>query len=139
MTALTATRLTVSRNLGRKRSYPAAAVQAYGGGLCMIGSDGYATPATAAVTNNSCPGVYTADFNNSSGSVGDIDITVQEGEFLFVGTSVVQGNVGERLYASDDQTVDETQGSNEPQAGIMTQFVSTTSCWLDVSMTNSKV
>lgn len=133
MAALTAKRLTESRNAGNPIKYKMADnVTIYAGGLVMINSSGLAQAAAASASNNGCVGVAAETVTNPSG--GTKDIEVLEGEFKFAAASVAQANVGEIMYASDDQTVDETQGANEPRAGIMTEFISTTSCWLRVSL-----
>ena len=43
------------------------------------------------------------------------------------------------MFASDDQTFDETKATNEPTVGILVEFVSSTSGWVDISLANSKV
>ncbi len=57
MAALTAERLTKSRGDLVLRIYPMAAVQCFSGGMIMIDSAGFATPAAAAAGNKGCVGV----------------------------------------------------------------------------------
>ena len=118
---------------------PAGIDICYAGGMAMIDSDGYIYPAKAQVTNKGCVGVFTATVDNSGGSAGTLNATFQEGEFLFAGTTLAQTVVGAKVYAEDDQTIDETQGSNEPLAGVATEFVSASSVWVDMSVSNSKL
>ena len=127
-----------AQNLGETREYPAAVDICYAGGLAMINAAGFAQPATAEAGNAGCVGVFLKTVDNSGGSAGDLDVEVEEGDFLFDAASIVQGNLGEVMYASDDQTFDETQGANEPQVGQLVEFVSTTSGYVRVSLATSK-
>ena len=138
MAALSAARGTKSRSLGRKVSYLLkASTQVYSGGLIMIDSNGVALPAAASASNNGVVGVATESVLSTAS--GGERITVQEGIFLFAATSITQGNVGEKMYSPDDQTIDETQGSNEPLTGVLVEFVSSTSGWVDIGLANSKL
>lgn len=132
MAALSAARMTKSQELGVKRKFPLAAVACYKGGLAMINSAGYVTPATASASNKGCVGIFVDDVDNSGGSAGDLSVEVQEGEFLFVGVGLTQAEVGDVCYASDDQTFSNAQASNEPQAGKLVEYVSATSGWIAV-------
>jgi hypothetical protein len=137
MTALAAAAQRPSRNLGKKIRVPLnAASQVYAGSLVMIDSDGYGRPAAALASNGGCIGVATEDKLGGAAD-GDEYVTVQEGEFLFTGTTLAQSVLATgKVYAEDDNTVDETQGSNEPLAGIVTEFVSATQAWVHVSNAN---
>tara|TARA_R110000824_G_scaffold172254_1_gene350035 strand:- start:1051 stop:1467 length:417 start_codon:yes stop_codon:yes gene_type:complete len=138
MAALAAARATKSRSLGRLVAYKMAdSTTIYAGGMVMINSAGLATPAVAAASNQGIVGVATKTVTNASG--GTESILCQEGIFLFVATSIAQSAMGSKVYASDDQTVDETQGTNEPLAGVCAQYVSSTSGWVDISLANSKL
>ena len=138
MAALSAARVTKSRSLGRLVSYKMADdTTIYAGGLVMINSAGLAIAAAAAASNQGVVGVATETVTNASG--GTDAILCQEGIFLFAATSIAQTAMGSKVYASDDQTVDETQGTNEPLAGVCVEFVSSTSGWVDVSLANSKL
>lgn len=131
MAALTAKRLTLSRNLGPVREYKMADdVTIFGNSLFMINSAGLATPAVAAAGNLGCPAVAEADTVNPSG--GAEVVRGLTGEFNFTGVGLVQADINTPMFASDDQTVSGTQGANEPQAGILTQRVSATEGWMVV-------
>lgn len=138
MAALSAARGTKSRSLSKKVSYlMKASTDIYAGGLVMIDSNGLAVPATAEASNQGCVGVATESVTSTAS--GNERVIVQEGIFLMDAASLAQSAVGAKVYASDDQTVDETQGSQEPLAGICAEFVSSTSAWIEVSLTNSKL
>ena len=106
----------------------------------MINSGGYIVPAAAVASNQGCVGVATATVDNSGGANGALDAAVQEGTFLLVGASATQAMVGGKMYAADDAGgLDITQASNEPVAGVCEAFVSSTSVWLRVGLTESKL
>lgn len=130
MAALSAARLTQSKNLGPvKRYLMANATTIHAGGLVMINSDGLAIAAAAAAGNKGVVGVAT----KSVVGTGAADyIEVQEGWFLFAGTTLAQTVVGSLVYAEDDQTVDETQAANEPIAGMCVEYVSASAAWVAV-------
>lgn len=133
MTALSAARVTRSKRIDGRRNYPLAAVKAYAGSLIMLNSAGFATPAAAVASNKNCVGVAESTVDNSGGSAGDKSIVVLEGIFNFAATTIAQSNLGSFAFASDDQTVDETQGTNYPRAGIIEEYVSASEAWIEVS------
>ena len=136
MAALSAARMTKSRSPGRLVAYKVTSGETvYAGGLVMISSAGTAQAAAASASNQGCVGVATATV---TGSAAGETVVVQEGIFLFAGDSLAQTAVGAKVYAADDQTVDETQATNCPVAGICVEFVSASSAWVDVSLANSK-
>lgn len=133
MAALSAARMTESRNLGVKRRYKmAASTQIYKGGIVMLNSSGLAVPATAAASNQGCVGIATED--KLSGTATTLYITVDEGEFLLAGTTLADTSVGLVVYAEDDQTVDETQSTNEPIAGKLVEVESATAGWVAMGL-----
>jgi len=132
MAALTAARLTARKGeIKQIVSYKLAAVKCYAGGIAMLDSAGYLTPAAASATNAGCPGVFEKTVDNSGGSAGDLSVNVLTGRFKFAGTSVAQTSVGLLCYAEDDQTVDETQGTNEPKAGRIAG-IDGSNVWVDM-------
>ena len=136
MAALSAARMTKSRSPGRLVAYKVTSGETvHAGGLVMISSAGTAQAAAASASNQGCVGVATATV---TGSAAGETVVVQEGIFLFDGDSLAQTAVGAKVYADDDQTVDETQATNCPVAGICVEFVSASSAWVDVSLANSK-
>ncbi|MAH45394.1 hypothetical protein CMI37_06170 [Candidatus Pacearchaeota archaeon] len=133
MAALSAARLTKSRSPIRQVSYlMKASTQIYAGSMVMIDSNGLALPAAASAGNNGVVGVATTSVLSTAS--GDERIVVQEGIFLFAATSIAQGNVGERVFGLDDQTIDETTGSDTPLAGVLVEFVSSTSGWVLIGL-----
>tara|TARA_Y100001951_G_C11086509_1_gene154305 strand:- start:54 stop:362 length:309 start_codon:yes stop_codon:yes gene_type:complete len=102
----------------------------------MLTSAGTAQAAAASASNQGCVGVATATV---TGSAAGETVVVQEGIFLMDAASLAQTAVGAKAFASDDHTIDETQGSNEPLVGVICEFVSSTSAWVDISLGNSKL
>ena len=132
--ALTAARSTASKNTGAvKRYLMTASKTIYSGSLVMIANAGTVEPAAASASNQGIAGV--AIETKTSAASGSYYILVQEGWFLFAGTTLSQGDVGLPVYAEDDQTVDETVASNEPCAGVMMEYVSASSAWVHVALT----
>lgn len=133
MAALTANRTTKSKDLGAIRRYQLAASQTiYAGSMVMLDSAGLARPAAASVSNNGVVGVATE--KSTSGASDTIYVKVQEGTFLMAGTTLAQASVGDLVYAEDDQTVDETQGSNEPRAGFLVEIESASLGWVKMGI-----
>ena len=138
MTALSAVAYPKSRNLGLQRTYLMTASKTiYGGGLVMIVAAGTAEAAAAAANNQGVVGVAIKTY--TSAASGAYYVTVQEGEFLLAATTAAQTIVSAKVYAEDDQTVDETQDSDEPLAGLCTEYVSASAVWVDISLVNSKL
>lgn len=131
MTALSANKARASRGDQRFQSFPvAASTVLFHGSLVMINSSGYAVPAAAGAGNKGVAGVSTEHVDNSDGAAGAKWVRVASGEFLVTAASITQAHVGSTMYASDDDTVDEAQGANEPVAGVLVQYESATSGWL---------
>lgn len=137
MVALAEARSTDSRNLKDPVSYPMAVDIIYAGSLVRINAAGFLAPAAAEASTGGCVGVAFETVDNSGGSAGDLRCDVQEGHFRFAATSIVQGDVGAVMFASDDQTFDETQGANEPIAGKLVEFLSATEGVIAVGLAHS--
>lgn len=140
MTALSANKPRKSRGTVQYTAYKVeASTTIYEGSIVALDSAGYAAPAGALATNNGCVGVSTEYVDNSSGAAGAKTVKVAEGEFLLPATSIAQANVGEVMYGIDDDTIDETNtSSNKPRAGILTEYVSSTSGWCRITLENSR-
>jgi hypothetical protein len=138
MTALSAASSTrLSRNPGAKHVVPLNALSVvYAGSLVMLDAENYGRPAVALASNRGIVGVALANATGGAAD-GDVSVIVQEGEFLFAAVSVAQISQMQKAYALDDNTVDETQLSNQPIAGVITEIVSSTSCWVKVGMTEA--
>lgn len=109
-----------------------ASTTIYKGGIVMLDSDGLALQAIAEASNQGCPGL--ARETVTSGASVEAFVHVEEGEFLLKAVSVADTSVGLPAYALDDQTVDETQLSNQARAGIISEVVSSTKCWVRMGL-----
>jgi len=136
MAALTAKRVTKSRRLGHKVKYlMPASTTCYAGGMVQITSAGLAVPAAATSGNKQVVGIAVETV--TSAASGSYYVEVLEGEFLLGADAITQAMVGDMMFINDDQTVDDTQGSNEAAAGKLIEFVSTTSGWVRVGPTTA--
>ena len=130
MAALSAKRVTKSRRLGHKTKYlMKASTTIYAGGMVVCES-GLAIPAANGANNSNVCGVAVETVTRAAS--GDYYSEVQEGAFLLGAASSAQANVIGTVYAKDDQTVDETAASNDPTAGRLIEFVSSTSGWVRI-------
>ena len=98
---------------------------------------GTAQKASAVAGNKGVVGIAIKTY--TSAATGDYYVTVQEGEFLLAGTTLAQTAVGAKVYAEDDATVDETQDANQPLAGICTEVVSASQCWVAIGSTEAQL
>ncbi len=133
--ALSNDRVTQLKSLGAK-AYPVkASTTIYAGSLVCLDTGGYAVPAadTAAFT---CVGVAHAKAVGGAAS-GDVWVLVNAPVIaLFAATSITQAMVGTMMYVADDQTFDNTS-TNGIMAGILLEYVSTTSGWIMTGLTSN--
>jgi len=129
---LAAARQTSSKSLGDIKTYKVKASHTvYAGGMVMIDSAGYAHAAEASASNNGVVGVAVKTVTAAASGVYWVE--VQSGVFKFKATSIAITSVADIMYASNDQTFDETPGANEPVAGILLEVVSSTEGWIFVA------
>ena len=97
------------------------------GALVSVNAAGYAVNATDTASER-VVGVATAEADNTSGADGAIDVTVwTDGAHDFVSAfSATIANVGDKVYALDNQTVD-VAGSltNDILVGVVVGVIST--------------
>jgi hypothetical protein len=140
MVALTQAAPRRSRKLGVKHTIPVAAgVRIFPGAAVMVANTGVGHPAAPLANNRGCWGCALHEADNRLGADGDIDVVVQEGEYLFAADTLEINDAGVRVFCDDDNTIDETQAANAPQAGLLTEFVSATAGWVAMSQTNAVV
>lgn len=135
MTALTADRNTVSKEI-KLKSYPVAASEViYKGGMVVINASGYLAMASDTSGVSRVVGVADEQVDNSSGSNGDKSARVVSGRaFKFAASSITQGMLGTTMYVVDDNTFDDAAGAtNEIMAGVLVEFVSTTEGWIYIA------
>ena len=101
----------------------------YRGALVVYNAAGYLAPASGA-SGEIFAGVAEEEVDNSAGSAGDeVCRYKKEGIYLLEGAGLAQGDVGEQVYASDDQTITKTAGTNAP-VGKIVEYVSATQVWV---------
>lgn len=132
MAALTKDRnpLKIRNLIPVSRFYKLGVSKTFNGSLVMLLSTGYAARAAASASNKGGVGWSVGAVDNSGGSAGDKTVEVAEGEIFCNATSIAIGDVGSKMYSPDDNTIDETQGSNEPLVGSLADYVSATEGWL---------
>jgi len=83
-----------------------------------------------ASTDKVC-GRFVANYDNSGGSAGDINGEAEQGVFRWAnGDSITIANIGSACYASDDQTVNQSDSAGtRPFAGIVVD-VDSTGVWV---------
>jgi len=126
-TALTADRITEKQVLGVKAYPVAASTKIYAGALVALNSSGYAVPA-ADTAGYKVVGIASAQADNASGANGAINVLAEAPVIARLNaTSITQAMVGKAMYVVDDNTVDDTFGTNGIFAGILIEYISTTS------------
>lgn len=115
---------------GRMKIPVEASSQIWKGGIVGLNAAGYAIAAVAGATIIQIAGI--AAESKLGTSQGAIFIEVEYGrEYLFAASSVAQSALGDKMLVVDDNTVDETSAGSAV-VGNMTEFVSTTLCWVNV-------
>lgn len=119
---------------GVERPYPVATgVKIYAGSLVCINASGYAAPG-ANTANFKFVGVAQQQVDNTLGANGAKTVRVKRtGEHLFKATSIAQADVGKIMYLVDDQTFDESDPGQGVVCGVLAEYVSATSGWLDIA------
>jgi len=106
----------------------------YGGTLVAVDANGYAQPA-AGTSGFRVVGVAEGSVDNNPGASGAQKIRVRrDGIHLFAASGLSQANVGDIAEVSDDMTVVAAgAGSNNIKVGEIVEYVSATSCWVDIT------
>ena len=132
MTALTDNKEVAEKHRRLIENPVAASVVIFKGAIVMSNASGFLAPA-AALLDAKMAGMAYEKADNSNGSAGDINCKLlREGLFELSGSGFTQADVGKEVYASDDQTVSTTQGTNEVAVGKIAQVVSATKVYVDV-------
>lgn len=129
MAVLTADRNTQSRE-AEVKIYPVGVDIIYKGALVAVDANGFLLAAadTAALR---VVGVADEKVDNSGGSAGDLNCRVVSGrKFRFAATAITQAMVNQIMYVVDDQTFDDSLGTNGIKAGRLEEFISTTEGWI---------
>ena len=112
----------------------AAAVVIFKGAIVMSNATGFLAPAEA-LLNAKMAGIAYEKVDNANGAAGDVDCKLlREGLFELSGAGFTQADIGKEVYASDDQTVSITQGTNEIAVGKIAQVTSATKVYVDIAV-----
>ena len=104
----------------------------YKGALCKINADGY-LEACSAEAGAVFAGVAYEGVSNASGANGAVDARVMtEGILPFAATGLAATNVGNVVYATDDNTVQTAAGTNLQKVGRITEVISATECKVQI-------
>lgn len=112
MGAVAAEQLITAREPGSLRQVKVEAGEVlYGGTMCFLDADGYATPTAGGLRFG---GIVRKTVDNSAGADGDLEAEVYtEGTFVIPFASVAQADLTPGLaYATDNYTVTATATSN---------------------------
>lgn len=122
----------VVRKQGGLQSFPVTSGEIiYKGALVCVDADGYLL-AAADTRGYKFVGIAYEKADNSGGGDGIKSCRVYtEGVFLLTCTSIDQTMVGQMLYVTDDDVVDESS-TNYICVGRLMQYVSTTQGWVDI-------
>ena len=130
--ALTANKEIIEKE-GVKVSLPCAVANIFKGAIVKVNAAGYAAP-MAAEASAFMAGIAESVADNSGGSAGDLSVDVKtEGMFLLSGSGFSIADVGSDVYASADDTISTTQGTNEIKVGKILQIVSATQVWVKIN------
>jgi hypothetical protein len=102
-------------------------------GLSGVGAAAVAVPMSAAA-NLKCVGVADGTADNRTGVAGALTVDVDLGLFLMnndANDPVTIADIGNPVYASDDNTVSKTNGGNtKSQAGVLFNIDPTGAAWV---------
>jgi hypothetical protein len=112
----------------------AASKKIYAGSIAAVDANGYATPGATATTLKYL-GRAESQADNSSGSDGDVSVTVRRGIFKWenssAGDAITDADIGATCYIVDDQTVAKTDGTSTRSAAGKVFKVDSDGVWVD--------
>jgi len=122
----------VERKDGEIAEHPCAAEHIYMGALVKKNAAGFLAKC-AAESGAVFAGIAVEEKDNSAGSAGDLKCRVyKKGRFLLVGSGFAQTDVGQPVYATDDNTITKTNAADKQLVGIIDEYVSSTKVWVDI-------
>jgi predicted RecA/RadA family phage recombinase len=113
--------------VGKLIAFPMAAQKVYQGALVVISAAGYASNAVVEAGSNFA-GIAYEQKDNSAGAAGDLSLKVEtEGVFELPIAAAVIGDVGSLVYASANDIVTLTEGTDKkPKVGKIVKVISAT-------------
>ena len=103
----------------------------YKGGMVTLNASGVAV-AGQATAGYKFAGVAAEKVDNSAGGSSSYVKVYQKGLFQFTATSITQAMVGKMMYLQDDQTIDDVPATIPIPCGVLVEYVSATSGWIDI-------
>jgi len=132
MAAATTDRITQEKNLGLKSFQIKAATKILQGIMVMLDSTGFLIQAANAASGK-VVGVADKTVDNTAGADGDLSVTVRSrGVYRFGATSITAAMVGTMMYVVDNQTFDDTLGTQGVKAGRLVERISSTEGWIAI-------
>ena len=105
----------------------------YKGALLKQNAAGNIAPCVAEA-GSAFAGVAYEYMDNSAGAAGDKEVRYfSEGVFLLNGTGFALTDVGQPVYATDDQVVTKTSAANAQVVGQIVQIKSSTQVWVKLA------
>ena len=134
MTALTDNKEVAEKNRRLLSQEVEGSAVIHKGALVKIKANGNLAPMSAEAGAHAAGIAYEA-CDNSAGASGDVECKVlREGVFELVSAGLAQSDMGEEVFASDDQTVSTVQGANELSVGRIVRVLSATAALVDISV-----
>jgi hypothetical protein len=120
------------------QEYQLDAIHVYKGTMLNVDADGYVGKAAAAA-NTFFAGICLEEVDNSGGSAGDLNAKIaRNGRWLLTFSDTLTiADVGSVVYATDDQTATVTSAANAQIVGTITEFVTASTAWVDISKMNA--
>lgn len=125
MVALSAARETVHGDLPRLLRGQQGTAAHWKGGMLMINATGYYVPAADAAGSRGVVGVA-AESYPAQATEGQQVVEPLIGLFDFNATSITKAMEGRVMYVVDDNTFDDSPGTNGVVAGILYRYISAT-------------
>jgi len=104
----------------------------YKGGLVTTDASGLAL-AGQATAGHKFAGVAAEKVDDSDGAGTEWCRVFTRGLFKFTATSITQVMVGQMMYLQDDNTIDDVPATVSIPCGVLVEYVSTTSGWIDIA------
>jgi len=131
MTVLSADRETTRKETGYKSMLMGTDI-IYKGGMITLNTDGDIV-AGQATAGYKFAGVAAEKVDDSAGGGTKWCKVYTKGVFLLIATSITQAMVGKMMYLADDQTFDDVPAAGAAiPCGILVEYVSATSGWIDI-------
>lgn len=126
-----------SKSFTDEQEYQMDAIAMFKGTMVNVDADGFLGKAVAAASTFFA-GITLDNVDNSGGSAGDLNMRVAiNGRWLLTFSDTLTiADVGSTVYATDDQTATVTSAANKQIVGILREFVTASTGWVDIAHMN---